>query len=124
MLIDRAVARRETRASLWIGDVFMTEPGSRVSPPIGRSIGAIAMGALLALLGFVAGTAQGMSAAPSQAGPIIALAIIVVGIGLALLGLVSIWMPRLRPVAGRGTMIAGLLLVAAFLIDRVFSVLS
>jgi hypothetical protein len=102
----------------------MTEPGSQISYPIGRSLGAIAMGALLALLGFAAGTAQGMSAAPSQAGPIVALAIIVVGVGLALLGLASIWMPRFRLAAGRGTMIAALLLVAAFVIDRIVSALS
>ncbi len=102
----------------------MTEPRSHVPYPIGRSIGAIAMGAVLALLGCVAGTAQGMSAAPSRAGPIVALAIIVMGIGLALLGLASIWMPRLRLAAGRGTMIAALLLLAAFVIDRVVSALS
>ncbi len=102
----------------------MTEPGRHVLYPIGRSIGAIAMGALLALLGFVAGTAQGMSAAPSRAGPIVALAIIVAGIGLALLGLASIWMPRFRLAAGRGTMIAALLLVAAFVIDRIVSARS
>jgi hypothetical protein len=102
----------------------MTEPGSHVPYPIGRSIGAIAMGAVLAMLGFLAGTAQGMSAAPSQAGPIVALAIIVVGIGLALLGLASIWMPRLRLASGRGTMISALLLLAAFVIDRIVSALD
>jgi hypothetical protein len=102
----------------------MTDPGTHASHPVGRSIGAVAMGALLAVLGFAAAMAQSMSSAPSQAGPIVAFAIMVAGVGLALLGLASIWIPRLRLAAGRGAMIAGLLLVAAFVIDRIVSALS
>lgn len=102
----------------------MTEPGDRASLPISRSIGAIAMGASLALLGFVAGFAQGMSAAPSDAGGIVALAIMAVGAGLTLLGLVSIWIPRLRLAASRGTIVVGVLLVAAFVVHKTLLALA
>jgi hypothetical protein len=102
----------------------MTDPGTHSSYPISRSIGAIAMGALLAVLGFAAGMAEGMSSAPSQVRPIVAFTIMVAGVGLAVLGLVSIRLPSLRLAAGRGAMIAGLLLVAAFVIDRIVSALS
>jgi len=96
----------------------MTEPTPAPTGAIGRSLAAVAMGAFIVLLGFVASVAQGMVTAPSHRAALVALGLMAAGALLALLGLVSIRVTRFRPAARTASLIAGALLIAAFVADR------
>jgi hypothetical protein len=82
------------------------------------ALGAIAMGMLTALLGYLAALAHGMGTAPSGWGGWMAIALMLLGCTLALVGVASIWMERLKPAASIGAQAAIILLVGAFIVDK------
>lgn len=90
-----------------------------VSGGVGRSVGAIAMGLFVALLGYAAAFSQGMMTAPSHAAGAVAMAVLAAGLCLSLFGMVSLRWSRLRPAAAKGTIIAAGLLVLAFAAGKV-----
>lgn len=82
------------------------------------AIGAIVSGLFVAALGLLAATAQGMAAAPSAAAGTVLTIGIVLGLALALAGIASIWLPRLRKPARIGNTVVLVALVVAYLADR------
>jgi uncharacterized membrane protein YidH (DUF202 family) len=88
------------------------------------SYGAIATGLLVAGLGYAAALADGMVTARAASAGLIGLSLIILGVGLALLGTASIWMPRLRRSARLSNRGALGLLLAAFVIDRLVMAFS
>lgn len=90
-------------------------------PPAKPAIGAIITGGLIALLGFAAATAQGMATVPSKVSAIVAMAGIIFGCALAVVGLASRWSPRLRRPARTCNYVMLILLVVAFLVNWILS---
>lgn len=93
--------------------------GPSASPPVGKpAVGAIVTGILVAIIGFLAATAQGMATAPSHTMANVALLLMLAGCVLALCGLASIWLPRLRRPTRIGNTVMLALIALAFVIDR------
>lgn len=82
------------------------------------ALGAIVTGVLVAILGFIAATAQGMATAPSHFAANVALGLMLAGCLLALCGLGSIWLPRLRKPARMANLVTLALIALAFVADK------
>jgi hypothetical protein len=83
------------------------------------AVGAILTGALMALVGYFAAIAQAMNTAPSHALANAAVVVMILGCALALCGIASIWVPRLRRPARAGNYVALALLALAIIADKV-----
>ena len=88
------------------------------------AIGSIFAGVFVAFLGYAAAFAQAMTAAPSHAAANVALGVMVLGVALAICGLLSIWLPRLRRPTRIGGYVALALLVLAFFVDKLMIALE
>jgi len=82
------------------------------------AVGSILTGVLIAVLGYVAATAQGMATAPSHAAANVAVLVIILGFALALCGLASVWLPRFRRPTRITNYVALALLTLAFFADK------
>ncbi|WP_129790974.1 hypothetical protein [Sphingosinicella sp. CPCC 101087] len=102
----------------------MIDTARPAAPAIGASIGAVAAGLLAAGIGFLAATAQGMATAPSQWAGLVPLGIIAVGLGLTVLGLVSLPVPGLRSAARTGAVVILIGFVGLFVLSRVISAIG
>lgn len=99
-------------------------PITNNTPSPKPAISAIVTGGLIALVGYVAAAAQGMATAPSDLTAIVAMAVTLLGFALALMGIASIWLPRLRRPARAGNYVALSVLVFAFLANQFSAVLA
>ncbi|MEO5706087.1 MAG: hypothetical protein ABIT10_06320 [Alteraurantiacibacter sp.] len=91
-------------------------------PPAAKpAIGAIVSGVVLALLGYLAALGSGMASAPSNAAANVTLVLMVAGVVLALCGLASIWLPRLRRPARIGNYVVLALIALAFVVNAVIA---
>ena len=82
------------------------------------AVGSIFTGMFTAILGYVAGAAQGMATAPSHAAANVTVVVMILGCALALCGLASFWLPPVRRPARISNYVALALLTLAFFADK------
>ncbi len=95
----------------------MISPAPAGKSSVKPSIWAIALGLLTVLFAAGISFAQGMASAPSHFSQWVAAATALYGIALAALGMVAIWVVRLRPLAGKGAISVLLLMLGMAVLD-------